>query len=102
MEESLRDAVLRFGFLMSDHADREAASEAITVQEIREAILSGTILEDYPHHRRGPCCLITGKTEGGRDIHIVMSTTLIPTRIITVYEPTPPYWDTSTQRGIRP
>ncbi len=55
------------------HGAQEALAEQITTTEIREAILNGSILEDYPEHRRGPCCLIHGKTESGRDLHLVVT-----------------------------
>ena len=34
-------------FLLSDHADHEAADESIDIAEIRDAILNGAILQEY-------------------------------------------------------
>jgi hypothetical protein len=55
-------------------------------------------LENYPEHRRGACCLLSGFTHGGRRIHIVCTTARPVLIIITVYEPRPPKWVTPTRR----
>ncbi|MCH8205865.1 MAG: DUF4258 domain-containing protein [Chloroflexi bacterium] len=86
---------------MTRHGTQEALAEGITVTEIREAIARGTILEDYPEHQRGPCCLIYGKTALGRDLHLVVTTGRTPVILITVYEPGPPRWVGPETRGQR-
>ncbi len=42
------------------HAHQEMVEEEITLAELREAFSNGEILENYPYHRRGACCLIWG------------------------------------------
>ena len=80
------------------HAQQEMVEEAITLDEVLEAIKVGHILENYPEHRRGACCLLNGFTSNRRPLHIVC-TTVRPTLIlITVYEPKPPKWITPIQR----
>ena len=91
--------VLYGKLVLTLHGAQEALAEQITTAEIREAILNGSILEDYPEHRRGPCCLIHGKTESGRDLHLVVTKERAPVRVITVYVPQPPRWVTPLQRG---
>ena len=101
MEEKLqaiREAVSQYGLLLTTHADEEAREEDITLQEIHETIKDGEIIEDYPAHRRGPCCLIYANLSSGRNLHLVITTEKIPTRVITVYEPKRPYWITPKQR----
>lgn len=66
----------------------------ITEAEMKEAIASGEIIEDYPKDRPIPSCLIYGKTKKGRSLHIVCAPlideeTLV---IITTYEPDPEKW----------
>ncbi|MBI3972422.1 MAG: DUF4258 domain-containing protein [Chloroflexi bacterium] len=56
------------------------------------------MLENYPEHRRGACCLIGGTTSTGRPIHVVCTTARPMLIIITAYEPQPPKWITPTQR----
>jgi hypothetical protein len=83
---------------VTQHAQQEMAEEDITLDEVLEAIATGQILENYPEHRRGACCLLNGPTRKSRPLHIVCTTTLPMLIIITVYEPKPPKWKTPTQR----
>ena len=84
------------------HARDEMRDEAITLDEILEAIATGQILENYPKHRRGACCLLAGRTAGARPLHLVCTSTHPVLVIITVYEPQPPKWLTPTQRRPQP
>ena len=84
---------------VTQHAHQEMVEEAITLDELLQALEEGTILEDYPEHRRGACCLIGGLTRAGRHLHAVCATTHAVLIVITVYEPKPPKWITPTQRG---
>lgn len=83
---------------ITQHAQQEMVEEDITLDEVLEVIATGEILENYPKHRRGACCLLNGFTRGGRPIHIVCTTAQPVLIIITVYEPKPPKWVTPTQR----
>jgi hypothetical protein len=96
-----RRAVREHQIKISLHAAEEALSEEITRSEIEAALLSGQVLEDYPDWWLGPSCLIYGRTAPGRDLHLVVSYTVLPITIITVYEPRPPKWATPTVRGGR-
>ena len=88
---------------LTQHAHEEMVDEAITVEELLVAILSGEaqVVEDYPEHRRGACCLLCGFTGSRRPLHVVCTTEQPALIIITVYEPKPPRWVTPTQRGAR-
>lgn len=68
----IKQAFRKDEFKFSLHGTLEAYDENILSSEIKEAIDEGEILEDYPEHKRGPCCLIYGKTKAGRDIHVVL------------------------------
>jgi hypothetical protein len=74
------------------HAHQEMVEEGVTMDELLQAATSADIIEDYPSHRRGPCCLMHGVTLAGRHLHIVCTTSLEKLVIITVYEPRPPKW----------
>jgi hypothetical protein len=80
-------------FEFSKHAADRMILRHITVSEIREAIDSGEVIEDYPQDKYGPSCLILGKTKQKRFLHIQCS---YPSRslvkVITVYEPDPNEW----------
>jgi len=77
-----------------EHAHQEMVEESITLDEILEAIDTGQILENYPKHRRGTCCLLGGLTDAGRPLHVVCTTARAVLIVITVYEPKPPKWQT--------
>jgi hypothetical protein len=85
-------------FRLSQHAQTEMAEEAILLSDVLHAIADGHIIENYPEHRRGACCLLNGTDATGRDIHAVCTTSSTPLMIITVYLPLPPKWMTPTQR----
>ncbi|MBI3894549.1 MAG: DUF4258 domain-containing protein [Acidobacteria bacterium] len=86
-------------FRVTQHAHAEMVAEGIGLDDVLQAIRNAEILEDYPQHRRGPCCLLNGVTEKGRPLHIVCTTAQPVLVLITVYEPKPPRWVTPTQRG---
>ncbi len=82
------------------HAHQEMVEEGITLDDLLDAIESSCILEDYPEHRRGSCCLLCGYTGSARPIHVVCTTGREELIVITVYEPKPPKWVTPTQRRL--
>lgn len=84
------------------HAQQEMTEEQISLDDVLEAIAQGVILEDYPQHRRGACCLIYGRTLAGRAVHVVCTSGRPTLIIITVYEPKLPKWLTPTQRRSSP
>ena len=84
---------------VTQHAHQEMVEEEITLDEAMEAAVRGHILENYPEHRRGACCLLGGFTRSGRPLHLVCTTARTTLIIITVYEPKPPKWITPSQRG---
>lgn len=83
----------------TQHAHQEIAEEGIAIDEVLQALCSCEVLENYPTHPRGPCCLVGGATGAGRPLHVVCTTAQPALIIITVYEPKPPKWVTPVQRG---
>lgn len=80
-------------FEFSKHAVDQSILRQISVQELREAIANGEIIEDYPEDKYGPSCLILGYTQAGRPLHIQCSYPSRPLiKIITLYEPDPVRW----------
>jgi hypothetical protein len=70
------------------------------VDELRQAVASGEVIEDYPDDQYGPSCLVLGFTERGRPLHVQCSYPSRPViKIVTVYEPDPRRWiDFRTRR----
>lgn len=80
------------------HAHQEMVEEEITLEDVLDAIESSRLVENYPEHRRGACCLLCGYTRNGRPIHVVCTTGREELIVITVYEPKLPKWVTPTRR----
>ena len=65
--------------------------KSIDRHEVEEAISGGEVIEEYPDDKYSPSCLIYGKTEKGRHLHVQVS--YPPTVVvITIYEPDPKEW----------
>jgi hypothetical protein len=84
---------------ITQHASEEMIAENVSLDDVYHAMSSAEVLEDYPEHRRGACCLLGGRTSRGRALHVVCTTDLTLAILITVYEPKPPKWVTLTVRG---
>jgi len=98
--EIARAKVYQDKFELSEHAQQEAAAEQISVDDIKQAILTGQELEPYPEDPRGPSCLMVGQDESGRWVHVLCGNfdreSLL---VITVYLPRPPKWKDPFTRG---
>ncbi len=91
--EQLRGKVSTDQFELSKHAVDQSIIRRIGMQELREAVATGEVIEDHPDDKYGPSCLVVGETSGGRPLHIQCShPSRTPVRIITLYEPTPDRW----------
>lgn len=93
MLEEIRTKFARDQFEFSKHAADQSILREIDVQELREAVHVGEIIEDYPDDKYGPSCLILGFTLMNRPIHVQCSYPSRPiVKVITVYEPDPAEW----------
>ena len=98
LEQIRRQAAIE-NALVTQHAHQEMAEEEIAFDDLLEAVATGQILENYPDHRKGACCLVNGITNAGRPLHVVCTTALPVLIIITVYEPKAPRWVSPTVRN---
>jgi hypothetical protein len=64
----------------------------ITTDEVRHAIAEGILIEDYPEDPRGHSCLILGRGDDNRPIHLVCAPKQDYLAIITAYIPDPGEW----------
>ena len=83
---------------VTQHAQQEMVEEEISLDEVLQTLVNGSILENYPTHQCGACCLVGGQCHNGRNLHVVCTTTQPILIIITVYEPKPPKWVTPSER----
>jgi len=89
--DRIREALSSGLFRYSKHAVEQRVNRHISHEEIEEIISSGEIIEQYPHDKYGPSCLIFGKTKDDRPLHVQCTLSPIVV-IITVYEPDPLQW----------
>lgn len=84
-------------FRYTKHGTEQRINRHITGEEIKQASLTGEIIESYPTDKYGPSCLVYGKTDRGRPLHV--QTALLPmVSIVTVYEPDPGQWIDNRKR----
>jgi len=97
------EAIQSNRFRVTDHADEEASSDRLTLDQICVSVLDGEIIEDYPTDKPYPSCLIHGKTPSGNHIHSVWAYNQ-ETRwavLVTVYRPDPKRWVNWKKRRMR-
>lgn len=93
MIDQIREKITRNQSEFSKHATDQSIIRHISVQELREAVANGEIIEDYPEDKYGPSCLILGFSRSGRPLHVQCSYPSRPLiKIITLYEPDPDLW----------
>jgi hypothetical protein len=78
MIDGIRSKIASDQFEFSKHAVDQTLLRRVSVQEIREAVATGQIIEDYPNDKYGPSCLILGFTLAQRPLHIQCSFHLGP------------------------
>ena len=102
MIDNIRDKITRGQFEFSQHAVDQSIIRHISVQELREAIAVGEVIEDYPDDKYGPSCLVFGLTLARRPVHIQCSyPSRLLVKIITLYEPDPRRWvDCKVRRPV--
>lgn len=81
----------------TDHVQKRILQRGITRQEVKNAIMAGEVIEDYPDDYPFPSCLILG----GNQLHVVCGIGAGVLWIITAYRPTADKWepDLKTRRG---
>ena len=93
MIEEIRRKIANNLFEFSQHGVNQSITRRISVQELREAIINGEVIEKYPNDKYGPSCLVFGVTLAGRPIHIHCSYPSRPLiKLITLYEPDSQLW----------
>jgi len=87
----IQDKIQKGEFRLSDHAVKRMIQKSIERYEVMEAIFNGETIEEYPHDKYSPSCLVYGKTNTGRDLHVQVS---LPPKVVvvTTYPPDPNEW----------
>ena len=97
--QPITEQVRRGTYYWRQHAIQRSIERGIREEEVVEALLNGEIIEEYPEDKYGPSCLVLGRTNAGRPVHVQCS--LPPTVwIMTLYEPDAEAWiDFRTRQG---
>lgn len=73
--------------IITIHAQERIRKRGIRLKDIRNCIMTGEIIEQYPDDYPFPSCLIFGYTMDNRILHVVVSDEGEGSRIITAYYP---------------
>ena len=77
---------------VTEHAAERHRQRGISSKDVRIAVENGEIIEQYPDDYPFPSCLILGRDQNGRFLHICMSDEGSASRIITAYYPDLEKW----------
>lgn len=75
------------------HAAERFRQRGIKVKDIRNAVKTGEIIEQYPDDYPYPSCLLMGVSVKAQPLHVVMSDEGNASRIITAYFPDADKWE---------
>ena len=78
---------------VTEHAAERFRQRGIRISDIRNAVNSGEIIEQYPDDFPFPSCLILGNDRHDNYIHVCMSDEGTASRIITAYYPDLNKWN---------
>ncbi len=81
--------------LFLPHAVRQMnrSERMVSVEEVREVIELGEVIEDYPEDVRGHSCLLVRATSSRRMVHVVCAPKEEYLTVITAYIPDEEDWD---------
>jgi len=80
--------------LFLPHAIRQMSrpERMISAREVEGILRIGEVIEDYPEDARGHSCLLLGRGESGRPIHVVCGPRQDYVAVISAYLPDPTRW----------
>ena len=86
--------------LFLPHAIRQMSrpERMITPQEVERVVMTGELVEDYPHDNRGHSCLLLGFGGSERTLHVVCSPKEDYLAVITAYLPNADQWSPDYRR----
>jgi len=89
--------------LFLPHAVRQMSrpDRMISTADVRKVIEEGEIIEDYPQDARGHSCLILGRGQDGRPIHVVCTPKEEYLAVVTAYTPDEAQWSKDLRTRIK-
>ena len=89
--KEIQNFIRKGEYRFSEHAVKRMIERAIDRFEVEHALIRGEIIEEYPDDKYSPSCLVYGKTENGRVLHIQVSAPPSVV-VVTLYEPNTEEW----------
>ena len=77
----------------TSHIMLRILQRGISVDDVKAAILSGEIIEEYPEDYPYPSCLLAGKNICGQFLHVVFGFGENELWLITAYKPSKEKWE---------
>lgn len=103
LRERIRTAAAK-RILFLPHAVRQMSrpERMISTVDVREVLINGDVIEEYPDDPRGPSALLLGCAQADRVIHVVAAPKEEYAAIITAYVPDPTMWNDDLKTRRRP
>lgn len=102
MVEQIRQKFSEEKYRITGHCQRRCDSRGISLNEIKEAIAKGKLIETYPEDSPYPSCLILGYVRNDKPLYVLCALGEI-VHIITVHWLDPVKWlDPKTRRERTP
>lgn len=91
--QSLRNLCNDDTIILTQHMFNRMGERNIEYNDIKSCILTGEIIEQYPTDYPFPSCLVLGKTESGKPIHVNVGLGNGAIYFITAYFPDLIKWE---------
>lgn len=98
---NLRKLCLDDNIVMTAHVVRRCYERNIEPESIIKTIMQGEIIKQYEDDKPHPSCLILGKDNDNKYLHVVVASDDACIQIITAYYPNCDEWETDfrTRKG---
>jgi hypothetical protein len=64
----------------------------ISIGDVKNTLINGEIIEQYPDDYPFPSCLVLGHTKAGKSLHVVCGSNGMELWLVTAYFPSPAEW----------
>jgi hypothetical protein len=90
--DTTKELCLQKNLRWTNHIFVRLLQRGISMEDVECAILSGTIIEEYPDDHPYPSGLVVGVNVGGQPLHVVCSIGEAELWLITAYYPSIEKW----------
>lgn len=96
--ELLRNLYKKDAVFLTQHVIERCKQRGIRPIQIRQAVMNGEIIEDYPEDFPHPSCLVLGFPPPGLPLHTVIGSDGKTAKVITAYYPDSDKWDVDMKK----